>query len=57
MVQKVAWSRVAGVVAAALLHGAFFYGLAVAQPARNFHAEQSAGTPVHATVALRCVLA
>ncbi len=57
MVPNVAWSRVAGVVAATLLHGAFFYGLALAQPTRNFHAEQFAGTPSHAAAALRCALA
>lgn len=42
MMRNEALTRIAGVMAAALLHGAFFYGLVVAQPVPDFHAEQYA---------------
>lgn len=43
MVLNETLARLAGVVVAALLHGAFFYGLAVAQPAPDAYAAQYAG--------------
>lgn len=56
-----ALTRIAGVMAAALLHGAFFYGLAVAQPVPAFHAEQYAAAshgnaPPRAGAAPGCTL-
>lgn len=43
MVLNEALARMAGVMAAALLHAAFFYALAVAQPAADSYAAQYAG--------------
>jgi len=62
MVLNEALARMAGVVAAALLHGAFFYGLALAQPAPDSYAEQYAGAshcgaPPRAGAAVHAALA
>ena len=43
MVLNEGLARLAGVVAAALLHGVFFYGLALAYPAPDAYAAQYAG--------------
>ncbi len=62
MVLNEALTRVAGLMVAALLHGAFLYGLTVAQPARDSCAEQythasCCGAPQRARAAVRAALA